>query len=743
MDRFRLSSISASIVRYGLLLSAITPLVIVRLFWSPTNFGKVILFRVILELITPFWLYLLATDKKYRFKITPLAWAILAYAGIYLIAGFFGLSPARSFWGGWERMGGSFNLLHYVLFIFILASVFRKKEDWFLIFDLSIIVGCLSVLYGLLQRSNWSFIVGAAGRERIFGTVGNPAMFGGYLLILIFLALTRWQMSESRYRWSYLAAMALFSAGIFLTAVRGAVLAWFVSLILLAVLTRRQFFKKLLWPVVLVLIFVALLFVFDREILLRLFDFNVSRDTIIQRLSVWREAWHGFLSRPFLGWGPENFTILHERFFDPTNYVGPGGSIFDRAHNIFLDIVTSTGLAGLVVFSYLVFASLESIIKKYKEQIFVATALICLLATYAVQGFFFFDSFTVLYLSSITLAFVIWQSKSDVPDITELHTDNKSYAILTGALVVAVWLVFQYSVMPAMANTTSARAAVAFGQGDYQTGLDLWQKSLKYPMPQPYIQDMLVNVEPAFVSAFYQTQSNTDRNKLKQEIESFLYFYERGAKRSDVVSQDILAFDDLNLSYSDVGGNKLADSEDILKKQLAQTPKIIFLWQELGNIQQARGEYSDAVASYQKAYDLQPSYLPSLFDLGKAEILAGTKDKGFADTISAFDKGYNERQDLFWLGSELKSAGKISLLIDLLKQLSVKDPNMLLYLAIAQKDAGLTLQAHATADLLLNYTDTHPDAKISSQTYSDLADLYKALNDIHGRTEAFQKAGLL
>ena len=117
---------------------------------------------------------------------------------LYLFAGwtlFFGITtvtsvnPYLSFWGSLERMGGLWTFLHYLVYFVILISVFRTKEDWFRLLKVVVFVGVLSALYGFGQKTNISFFIGSGGRERIFGTIGNAALFAGYQIVNLFLAL--------------------------------------------------------------------------------------------------------------------------------------------------------------------------------------------------------------------------------------------------------------------------------------------------------------------------------------------------------------------------------------------------------------------------------------------------------------------------------------------------------------------------------------------------------------------------
>jgi O-antigen ligase len=104
----------------------------------------------------------------------------------------------------------------------------------------------------------------------------------------------------------------------------------------------------------------------------RLLQLSLTDSTAQTRFWVWGEAWKGFLERPILGWGQENFTPVFDKFFNPNFYV-PGANSetwFDRAHSVFFDYLVETGILGLL--SYLaVFVTFywEFIKKTYKNTV--------------------------------------------------------------------------------------------------------------------------------------------------------------------------------------------------------------------------------------------------------------------------------------------------------------------------------------------------------------------------------------
>ena len=125
-----LFNLNYKIVYYGLLGALWTPLVVFRSFWSPTNFGKVIVFRILIEVLVVFWLALIISNREFRPKLNLVSYAFLFFVFSYLVSSFFGVNFRQSFWGGFERMGGAFNLIHYLLFFLMLSSVMKTKRDW-------------------------------------------------------------------------------------------------------------------------------------------------------------------------------------------------------------------------------------------------------------------------------------------------------------------------------------------------------------------------------------------------------------------------------------------------------------------------------------------------------------------------------------------------------------------------------------------------------------------------------------
>jgi hypothetical protein len=312
----------------------------------------------------------------------PLVIAVTVFAAIFELACVLSYDFHAAFWSNYERGEGGFQMLHYYLFFLLLVLIFTTEKDWKSLFRFSLVSAGLMILYGI--AGNYSvpgFIGPYAGQTpptgwwhllidgRFEGSLGNPAYVDPYLIFSMFFAAYLW-ISSVREKtitklkaWGYGAVIAIFFIFFILGQTRGAfiglALGIFAALLYLVFSSKGKARK---WGaivfVVLVLLGVGLYAERNNPSIqkfpeVRLLQISLSDASAQTRLWVWGEAWQGFLERPVLGWGPENFTPVYDKFFNPKFYI-PGQNTetwFDRAHSVFFDYLVETGIIGLL--SYL------------------------------------------------------------------------------------------------------------------------------------------------------------------------------------------------------------------------------------------------------------------------------------------------------------------------------------------------------------------------------------------------------
>ena len=175
------------VVRAGVLLVLLTPLIVSTGTYFPFVVGKAIYSRSIIEVTFVLWLMLMLYDPQYRLGRS---WVIAAF-GLWLLvsvlAGLTGVSPVRSMWSTYERMQGLFDLAHWFCFVIVAASVFRTFASWKVLFSVNLAVGTVVAVLGLGQHFDLINFNWIGGSNRIESTIGNATYVGAYAAVNVLL----------------------------------------------------------------------------------------------------------------------------------------------------------------------------------------------------------------------------------------------------------------------------------------------------------------------------------------------------------------------------------------------------------------------------------------------------------------------------------------------------------------------------------------------------------------------------
>lgn len=212
--------------------------------------------------------------------------------------------------------------------------------------------------------------------KRAIGTFPSPNIFGGYLIIIFFIALlhnsnniVRANLATasgwtSRELFKLLPCFIIASA-LILTKSLGAWLSLIACIIILFLLLYNSLRNKkiLIIASTLSIIFILLFIILNRWE--RLINLENPQNSITQRLNYWRTSIAIIKDHPFLGVGPGNFQEVFLKY-------KVGLSTDTRyAHNIFLHIWAETGFLGFLGAVFLVFTFISKSILK-SRYIFLA-----------------------------------------------------------------------------------------------------------------------------------------------------------------------------------------------------------------------------------------------------------------------------------------------------------------------------------------------------------------------------------
>ncbi len=647
-------------LRFGIYLTAFVPLIIFKDFISPFHFGKVIVFRSLIEILGVGYLLLILKDGSYLPRRDKVFWALFLFVLVFTLTTITSILPYPSFWGSLERMGGLWTFWHYFLFFIILTSVFTKKEHWERLFDLSIFVGVLSAFYGFGQKTNIDLFVGSGGRERIFGTLGNAALFAGYQLFSVFLSLISYFNPKNGYNRKvfYLSAFSITSVAVLMTAVRGSVLGYAVGITVFAFLWMRYkrsrvgkiAFKTFVGLAFLFIVFSSLFndssFVQNSRYLSRITDLSFASPTVRTRFWAWQAGFRGWSESPktvILGWGPENFNIPFSKHFNPKFFSGSGAeTLFDRAHNMFVEILVTMGIVGFLAYIG-IFVSLFSRLRrlmKSSELVIYGIGLTSGLIAYIIHNSFIFDT-SASFIVFFTIAGFVSYVSSDQTNkgrITKPIITNKFFVnIIAIILVIFVSvLIYKTNILPAKANYATTRAIVRGWASDFNGALVKYKESLSYNVPGKYeyrhrFAQYLVGgggpsvKEKVVRDAYEYAITEVDKNIKENPVDYLPYLY---YSRLNI----ILGKDDPDSLYND---RALSYS----MKALELAPTFIRTYYEIAQAYLNKNDYPRAIEYFQRAVNLNPETGISYWYLGAAKVEAGDLS-GVKDMEKAVENRY-------------------------------------------------------------------------------------------------------
>lgn len=329
-----------NLIKFGIYLSLLTPLIVTKSTFYPFIFGKAIYFQILVEVLFILWLF-----TKPKLKWSRINIALLIYFSVLFITTIFSLDFLRSFWSTQERMTGFFNLAHFGLFFLIISSTLNKK-DFINLFRFSLFVSVIVSVWSLIS---WA--------PRLAGPLGNPGFLAQYLLFNLFFAIYLFLDDKKTYwRIGYVLVFLLNFIAFYLTYTRGALLGFFVGILAL-IFVLFWSTKRL---IAIVLLFTVLAAGFS------VFWLNKERfsQATESRIISWGISWSAFKEKPILGWGSENYILAFAKHYNP-EIIEHEKKWLDKAHNIIFEYMVTTGILGLAAYLLIISFSFSPIIIAY------------------------------------------------------------------------------------------------------------------------------------------------------------------------------------------------------------------------------------------------------------------------------------------------------------------------------------------------------------------------------------------
>ncbi len=488
------------ILQGGLIASLLIVFLVFPDLLFPYITSKQLPFNILMEFLFAFWLIFIWRYPAYRPKKSYITWGLLAYFLAILASCAVSVDISLSFWGDAERMLGLFHLLHFLIFYLVAITVFRSWSDWRIFFFSSVIIATVVSIIGLNGKS--------AGE--VYATIGNTAYVSGYLIFNIFFSLLLFFRSKPGFwRWLYTVPVLIMLVEFWNCHTSGAIIGLISGLLLIFLLLGLFHKNKGLRRFSLVLFglaIVLILFVFSQSqsswfqnSFLR--NLSSQKATFQTRLISWQGAAADFKNHPMLGTGFGNYAIIFDKHFDSKffNY-SKTETYFDRAHNNLIDIVSTTGLIGLLTYLSIFVAALYYLRQNFKNNgPYAGTkeessrrnleiiVILGLMAAYFIQNLAVFDSYVTYIGLMATLGFIYWlhEGNDDEKNLEELNEAGRwrlsrdlEFLVIVVFLVATFIFTNQYNLKPWRMFIGVIGGYDKILTGNFPEGLAAYQKAL-------------------------------------------------------------------------------------------------------------------------------------------------------------------------------------------------------------------------------------------------------------------------
>lgn len=295
----------------------------------------------------------------------------------------------KAFFGETYRYEGLLTILSYYLLLLNAKGLNNNKYKMFIV-KTFIVIGIFQVLYCILQSyTDFEFINRYNISYMAMGFCSNPNFFGSYMTMQLLIVGFMYIYTRRKI---YLFLYVLFVLSLYSAESTGPVLSVVCTLIFSLILFRNKFKDILKITLLLFVVFVCtdklLNYVqntFYKQELVEYYDIPSDVVTIVKepssqiasgRLVVWQRSLPLVKKYWLFGCGLDNFKDA---------YPQEGSLKYDKAHNVYLQILITNGLFALIFFLLLLFMAF---LRGVKKKNVILTPIYVAFIGYSIQAFF-------------------------------------------------------------------------------------------------------------------------------------------------------------------------------------------------------------------------------------------------------------------------------------------------------------------------------------------------------------------
>jgi len=335
------------------------------------------------------WLYIPLLSLVYiygilskEFKITCTDFLTYVLIFLAILSTVFSINVSISIIGENGRYEGLLSLLTYYL-LFLNVKNIKNEKYKKNILKVFLWISIFQVVYSILQvYTKIPYVVRFSIKHMGMGLFGNPNFFGSYMVMSSLILLIIYLLKGDK---KYLIYTSICFIGLCLASSTGPFLGFFLAFLFFIIV----FFKKINFYrlILAIILLIGLFFLVDNTV--TIIHTNISDDyNIIKELKNTKKV---FLGNGRLNVWIRSLSIVKDYFWigsglDTFKLVYPqeGMSLFDKAHNVYLQMLITNGIFSLIAYCSL---CLNIFIKglKFKNQ--YAIAILTAFIGYSIQAF--------------------------------------------------------------------------------------------------------------------------------------------------------------------------------------------------------------------------------------------------------------------------------------------------------------------------------------------------------------------
>jgi len=325
-------------------------------------------------LFLPLLFNLLLNDDIQRLK-RALSFPLLVFLGINILSAINATSYFYYF-------GQIAKLITYLLFYILVVMTIKREDELRRFIRLFLASGIVVVILSLLEYftkvrilsnimfdQSLSFITITDGLRRLASVFGQANVFGTFLGFLALFTLGLFIEKNKSVSKNFLALyLLLVSLAILFTFSRGTILALLFALTLFAIFTLKLRWVFRIGLILLVLAISVDIFAPFKLLYVRLEEAVHLRGPALTRVNLWLVGLDMFKTHPFLGVGAGNFTEHFVKFAAQKKALEKilSEGLILSPHSIYIELLATTGLAGLASFAWVSASFFKRGLRLYK-----------------------------------------------------------------------------------------------------------------------------------------------------------------------------------------------------------------------------------------------------------------------------------------------------------------------------------------------------------------------------------------